>query len=144
MGPNDAGSDAGASASSGMFSNTKDAEFAQRIMQMRQREQDGLPDELSDQGEPDEDAKGDEPSVEAEDEDSKNKNFMTRLYEDESFQHEKLLLEEQIMKASMATAESKSFIHEMDDFLKDLKSWKSKRDDQLTNPAIPEEEIKAA
>ena len=68
-----------------MFSNTKDAEFAQRIMQMRQREQDGLPDELSDQGEPDEDAKGDEPSVEAEDEESKNKNFMTRLYEDESF-----------------------------------------------------------
>ena len=48
------------------------------------------------------------------------------------------------MKASMATAESKSFIHEMDDFLKDLKSWKTKRDDQHANPAIPEEEVKAA
>ena len=45
---------------------------------------------------------------------------MTRLYEDEDFQREKAMLEEQIVKASTATAESKSFIREMDDFLKDL------------------------
>jgi len=45
---------------------------------------------------------------------------MTRLYEDENFVREKTLLEEQIIKASEATHESKSFIREMDDFLKDL------------------------
>ena len=69
---------------------------------------------------------------------------MTRLYEDEDFQREKFMLEEQIMKASTATAESKGFIREMDDFLKDLQSWKSRRDEQLSNPAITEEESKAA
>lgn len=35
---------------------------------------------------------------------------MTRLYEDENFVQEKALLEEQIMEASQATAESKNFI----------------------------------
>ena len=37
-------------------------------------------------------------------------NFMTRLYEDENFVQEKALLEEQIMEATQATAESKNFI----------------------------------
>ena len=52
---------------------------------------------------------------------------MTRLYEDENFVREKAALEEQIMQASKATTESKSFIREMDDFLKDLESWKKTR-----------------
>ena len=69
---------------------------------------------------------------------------MTRLYEDEDFQREKVMLEEQIVKASTATAESKSFIREMDDFLKDLQSWKTKRDVQHADPSIPQEESKAA
>ena len=103
-----------------------------------------MPDELDDQLDNNEDAKGDEPPVEEEDEETKNKNFMTRLYEDEDFQREKVMLEEQIVKASTATAESKSFIREMDDFLKDLQSWKNKRDEQHADPSIPQEESKAA
>ena len=42
---------------------------------------------------------------------------MTRLYEDQNFIKEKALIEEQIMQATTATMESKSFIREMDDFL---------------------------
>ena len=54
-------------------------------------------------------------------------NFITRLYEDENFVREKAALEEQIMQASQVTTESKSFIQEMDDFLKDLETWKKTR-----------------
>lgn len=70
------------------------------------------------------------------DEESNNKNFMTRLYEDEKFVREKTLLEEQIIKASEATQESKSFIREMDDFLKDLQTWKTKR--QVVEQDVPD------
>ena len=54
-------------------------------------------------------------------------NFMTKLYEDEKFLKEKAMMEEQIQQATQVTMESKSFIQEMDGFLKDLESWKSKR-----------------
>ncbi len=68
---------------------------------------------------------------------------MTRLYEDQNFVKEKELIEEQIMQAATATMESKSFINEMDDFLKDLQSWKSKRADFLEEQkSAPAEEIK--
>lgn len=58
---------------------------------------------------------------------------MTRLYEDQNFVKEKALIEEQIMQATTANMESKSFIREMDDFLKDLESWKTKRAEFLEN-----------
>ena len=58
---------------------------------------------------------------------------MTRLYEDQNFVKEKALIEEQIMQATTATMESKSFIREMDDFLQDLESWKTKRAEFLEN-----------
>lgn len=62
-----------------------------------------------------------------EDDEVSQKNFMTRLYEDENFVREKEALEEQIMMAAQVTAESKSFIQEMDEFLKDLEQWKKTR-----------------
>lgn len=65
---------------------------------MRQREQDGKePDVDSD----DEEAKAEK--IGDEDDETQNKNFMTRLYEDEKFLHEKTLLEEQLVKATEAT-----------------------------------------
>ena len=61
-----------------------------------------------------------------------DRNFMTRLYEDENFVQEKALMEEQIVKATQETTESKNFIQEMDEFLKDLESWKKTRDFNVT------------
>lgn len=70
---------------------------------------------------------------------------MTRLYEDQNFVKEKALIEEQIMQATTATMESKSFIREMDDFLKDLESWKTKRAEFLENSSqAPHENTQAA
>ena len=60
---------------------------------------------------------------------------MTRLYEDERFVQEKVLLEEQIMEASQTAVEGKNFIQEMDEFLKDLDQWKSKRSEQQSQDA---------
>ena len=57
---------------------------------------------------------------------------MTRLYEDENFVKEKALMEEQIVKATQETSQSKNFIQEMDEFLKDLESWKKTRDLDVT------------
>ena len=57
---------------------------------------------------------------------------MTRLYEDENFVKEKALMEEQIVKATQETTQSKNFIQEMDEFLKDLESWKKTRDFNVT------------
>ena len=57
-----------------MFSNTKDSFFAQQIIKMRQREQDGEPEpnpaDLEESKQPAE---------------QDNRNFLTRLYEDETF-----------------------------------------------------------
>ena len=68
---------------------------------------------------------------------------MTRLYEDENFVREKAVLEEQIMQASQVTAESRTFIQEMDDFLKDLEAWKKTRTvmQDSANPAAANEEV---
>jgi len=108
-------------ASTGMFSNTNDAAFAQRIIAMRRREQDGT--------EPgDEESKVDCDNVGREALEGQKANFITRLYEDEDFMREKTALEQQIMQSTAATLESKNFIKEMDDFLKDLQKWKEKRD----------------
>ena len=41
-------------------------------------------------------------------------------------------MEEQIVKATQETAQSKNFIQEMDEFLKDLESWKKTRDFNVT------------
>ena len=66
---------------------------------------------------------------------------MTRLYEDENFVREKEALEEQIIQASQVTADSKTFIQEMDDFLKDLEAWKKTRTvmQDSANPASEQE-----
>ena len=108
-----------------MNRNARDADFAQQIIRMRQREQDGE--------EPTDDINIEESKVDGPSEAKAEspRNFMTRLYEDQNFVKEKELIEEQIMQATTATMESKSFINEMDDFLKDLQSWKSKRADFL-------------
>ena len=66
---------------------------------MRQREQDGKEPDIDSE---DEESKTDE-ATNDEDEETKNKNFMTRLYEDENFVREKTLLEEQLVKATEAT-----------------------------------------
>ena len=58
-----------------MFSNTKDSFFAQQIIKMRQREQDGEPEPSP--------ADLEEESKKPAEED--NRNFLTRLYEDETF-----------------------------------------------------------
>ena len=103
-----------------MFNVGKDADFAQQIMRMRQEEQDVT--------EPDEESKVDaELAAARKDDEAPQVNFMTRLYEDETFVKEKELIEEQIIQATEVTQESKGFIAEMDNFLKDLESWKQKR-----------------
>ena len=66
---------------------------------MRQREQDGKEPDIDSE---DEESKTGE-ATNDEDEETKNKNFMTRLYEDENFVREKTLLEEQLVKATEAT-----------------------------------------
>ena len=76
-----------------------------------------MPDEAKSDGEEQED-------INLEQMEEESKNYITRLYEDEKFIKEKELIQEQIIKAEQTTQESKSFINEMDDFLKDLQSWK--------------------
>ena len=93
---------------------------------MRQQEQDGT-------SPTDEDNKEEQNEVPVDD-----RNFMTRLYEDENFVREKAIMEEQIVKATQETTQSKNFIQEMDEFLKDLESWKKTRDFNVN-----EEESKA-
>ena len=93
---------------------------------MRQQEQDGT-------SPTDEDSKEEQNEVPVDD-----RNFMTRLYEDENFVREKAIMEEQIVKATQETTQSKNFIQEMDEFLKDLESWKKTRDFNVN-----EEESKA-
>jgi len=53
--------------------------------------------------------------------------YMKNLYQNEEFKQEKEKMENQISKASQVTVESKSFLGEMDNFLKDLESWKATR-----------------
>ena len=61
--------------------NNNDADFAQRMIRIRQHEQDGTNPDLEE-----EETKSSEPE--------QSKNFMTRLYEDEKFTKEKQAMEE--------------------------------------------------
>ena len=78
-----------------MFNVGKDADFAQQIMRMRQEEQDVT--------EPDEESKVDAELAAAREDVAPQVNFMTRLYEDETFVKEKELIEEQIIQATEVT-----------------------------------------
>ena len=119
-----------------MFSNAKDVDFAQHIIRMRQQEQDGtVPDSIDLTVNIDglgDALDGEELKIEAKilEAEEEPVNFMTRLYEDERFVQEKVMLEEQIMEASQTAVEGKNFIQEMDEFLKDLDQWKNKRSAQ--------------
>ena len=122
--------------SAGLFSNTKDAEFAQRIIEMRKKEQDGLqPDDEESKSQDADLEELKQAALEAEEEE----NFLTRMYKDEAFLKEKQRVEEEMVKAQAAATEHKSFIKEMDDFLTDLQDWKERRQMQVDNQEMPEE-----
>ena len=58
---------------------------------------------------------------------SNEEQLISQLYQNEDFQVEKQQIENQISKASQATAENRNFLGEMDSFLKDLENWKLTR-----------------
>lgn len=67
---------------------------------------------------------GELPDLSSAGQSAEERNMVKELYNDEQFRMEKALAEAQIQKASAITSESKNFLSEMDDFLKDLEGWK--------------------
>ena len=55
-------------------------------------------------------------------------NFMTALYENDTFRFEKEQNEKQIIESAESRMENKNFLDQMDDYLKDLQSWRMKRE----------------
>ena len=55
-------------------------------------------------------------------------NFMTALYENDTFRFEKEQNEKQIIESAETRMENKNFLDQMDDYLKDLQSWRMKRE----------------
>ena len=53
---------------------------------------------------------------------------MTALYENDTFRFEKEQNEKQIIESAESRMENKNFLDQMDDYLKDLQSWRMKRE----------------
>ena len=53
---------------------------------------------------------------------------MTALYENDTFRFEKEQNEKQIIESAETRMENKNFLDQMDDYLKDLQSWRMKRE----------------
>ena len=55
-------------------------------------------------------------------------NFMTALYENDTFRFEKEQNEKQIIESAESRLENKNFLDQMDSYLQDLQSWRLKRE----------------
>ena len=53
---------------------------------------------------------------------------MTALYENDTFRFEKEQNEKQIIESAESRLENKNFLDQMDTYLKDLQSWRLKRE----------------
>ena len=66
---------------------------------------------------------------------TKENNHQKKQIQDKKFAQERSILESQVKQADQAKQESSSLLNEMDDFLKDLDSWKKTREQKLAAAA---------